>query len=104
MALLFVDLTNSGRSDLVLATGNIPVTNLAKDAGPVKVVAPLSDQGSTQYGITPSVVPMGLRVNGGGLAVADADNNGRFPIIGQPPSAASSSSSSPPARQATGSM
>ena len=76
----FVDLTNSGRSDLVLATGNIPVTNLAKDAGPVKVVAPLSDQGSTQYGITPSVVPTGLRVNGRGLAAADADNNGRMEI------------------------
>jgi hypothetical protein len=76
----FVDLRNSGRSDLVLATGGIPVTNLAKDAGPVKVVAPLSDQGGTGYGVASGVLPSGLRVNGRGLAAADVDNNGRMEV------------------------
>ena len=36
----FVDLTNSGQPDLVVATGGIPVTSLKKDAGPVKVMPP----------------------------------------------------------------
>jgi Na+-translocating ferredoxin:NAD+ oxidoreductase RnfD subunit len=76
----FVDLTNSGQSDLVLATGGIPVTSLAKDAGPVKVIAPLADQGGTQFGIAPGVVPGDLRVNGRGLAAADVDNDGRMEI------------------------
>jgi hypothetical protein len=73
----FVDLRNSGSPDLVLATGSIPVTNLQKDAGQVKVVAPLS--GKT-YGVAPGVVPGGLRVNGRGLAAADVDNDGRMEI------------------------
>ena len=34
----WVDLNNDGRLDLVLANGAIPVTNLAKDAGPVQVL------------------------------------------------------------------
>ena len=76
----FVDLRNSGSSDLVLATGGIPVTSLKKDAGPVKVVAPLSDQGGTSYGVTRGVAPAGLRVNGRGLAAADVDNDGRMEI------------------------
>ncbi len=76
----FVDLGNSGSSDLVLATGGIPVTNLEKDAGPVKVVAPISDQGGTQYGVAKGVAPAGLRLNGRGLAAADVDNDGRMQI------------------------
>jgi Na+-translocating ferredoxin:NAD+ oxidoreductase RnfD subunit len=76
----FVDLSNSGRSDLVLATGGIPVTNLNKDAGPVKVVAPISDQGGTRYGVAKGVAPSGLRVNGRGLAAADVGNDGRMAI------------------------
>jgi Na+-translocating ferredoxin:NAD+ oxidoreductase RnfD subunit len=76
----FVDLSNSGSSDLVLATGGIPVTNLKKDAGPVKVVAPISDRGGTQYGAAKGVAPAGLRLNGRGLAAADVDNNGRMEI------------------------
>jgi hypothetical protein len=75
----FVDLSNSGRSDLVLATGGIPVTSLQKDAGPVKVIAPLSDT-SSGYGAAPGIVPKGLRVNGRGLAAADVDNDGRMEI------------------------
>jgi Na+-translocating ferredoxin:NAD+ oxidoreductase RnfD subunit len=76
----FVDLANSGTSDLVLATSGIPVRSLQKDAGPLKVVAPLAGQQVTRYGVTPGVVPGGLRVNGRGLAAADADNDGRMEI------------------------
>ena len=76
----FVDLRNSGRSDLVLATGGIPVTNLKKDAGEVKVIAPLSGRTATRYGVASGVVPSGLRVNGRGLAAADVDNNGHMEI------------------------
>ncbi|HET8787049.1 MAG TPA: CRTAC1 family protein, partial [Candidatus Limnocylindrales bacterium] len=75
----FVDLRNSGSPDLVLATGGIPVTNLEKDAGPVKVIAPLSAD-TTRYGVAPDVVPHGLRLNGRGLAAADVDNDGRMEI------------------------
>ena len=76
----FVDLANSGTSDLVLATGGIPVTNLRKDAGQLKVIAPVSGSESAQYGVTPNVVPAGLRLNGRGLAAADVDNDGRMEI------------------------
>jgi hypothetical protein len=76
----FVDLANSGKPALVLATGGIPVTSLQKDAGPVKVIAPLSGQASARYGAAPGVVPNGLRVNGRGLAAADVDNDGRMEL------------------------
>src|SRR4029077_515179 len=74
----FVDLTNSGSSDLVLATGGIPVKSLKKDAGPLRVLAPVGDQGGTQYGVARGLAPSGLRVNGRGLAAADVDNDGRM--------------------------
>jgi Na+-translocating ferredoxin:NAD+ oxidoreductase RnfD subunit len=76
----FVDLTNSGSSDLVLATGGIPVKSLKKDAGPLKVLAPVGDQGGTEYGVARGLAPTGLRVNGRGLAAADVDNDGRMEI------------------------
>ena len=76
----FIDLRNSGSSDLVLATGGIPVTSLQKDAGQVKVIAPLSGKSGASYGTAPGVVPSGLRVNGRGLAAADVDNDGRMEI------------------------
>jgi Na+-translocating ferredoxin:NAD+ oxidoreductase RnfD subunit len=75
----FVDLSNSGSSDLVLATGGIPVTGLQKDAGALRVIAPVSDQGGPQYGVAKGVAPK-LRLNGRGLAAADVDNNGRMEI------------------------
>ena len=75
----FVDLSNSGRPDLLLATGGIPVTSLSKDAGQVKVIAPVSAE-SAGYGVTAGVIPAGLRVNGRGLAAADVDNDGRLEI------------------------
>ena len=76
----FVDLNNSGRSDLVVATGGIPVTSLKKDAGRVKVIAPLAGEQVTRYGVAPGVAPAGLRVNGRGLAAADVANDGRMDI------------------------
>jgi Na+-translocating ferredoxin:NAD+ oxidoreductase RnfD subunit len=75
----FVDLANSGSPDLVLATGGIPVTNLKRDAGALKVVAPVSAN-SAQYGVTQKLLPTGLRVNGRGLAAADVDNDGRMDV------------------------
>src|SRR5262249_14397182 len=56
------------------------VTSLKKEAGPLKVVAPVSGPDSAQYGVTPNVVPAGLRVNARGLAAADIDNDGRMEI------------------------
>jgi Na+-translocating ferredoxin:NAD+ oxidoreductase RnfD subunit len=76
----FVDLENSGTPDLLLATGGIPVTNLKKDAGPLKVIAPLSPEAGARYGVASGVVPSGLRVNGRGLAAADVDNDGRMEV------------------------
>jgi hypothetical protein len=76
----FVDLANSGAADLVLATGGIPITSLQKDAGPVKVIAPLSGNSAGEYGVASGVAPSGLRVNGRGLAAADVNNDGRMEI------------------------
>ena len=74
----FVDLANSGIPDLVLTAGAIPVTNLAKDAEPVKVLAPL-DPGSATFGVAKGVLaPTSL--NGRGLAAADAGNDGRMDV------------------------
>ena len=75
----FVDLANSGKPDLLVATAGIPVTSVRRDAGPLKVAAPLPGAGA-RYGLAPSVLPSGLRVNGRGLAAADADNDGRMEI------------------------
>ena len=46
----------------------------------MKVIAPLSQTNARRYGVAPSVVPSGLRVNGRGLAAADVDNDGRMEI------------------------
>jgi ASPIC and UnbV len=70
----WVDLRNSGTPDLVLANGEIPVTNLRKDAEPVQVLAP------AKKGYIDAGVLRGLRANGRGLAAADYDNDGRVDI------------------------
>ena len=47
----FVDLLNSGNPALVLTAGAIPVTNLADDAEPVRVLAPVGSKRTLQrYG------------------------------------------------------
>jgi Na+-translocating ferredoxin:NAD+ oxidoreductase RnfD subunit len=71
----WVDLRNSGRLDLVVASGAIPVTNLAKNSGPVRVLA---QQGNG--GFKPANILQKLRTNGRGVAAADYDNDGRVDI------------------------
>ena len=71
----WVDLDNDGRLDLVLAAGAIPVTNLAKDAGPLQVLAQRADGTFADAGVVPD-----LRTNGRGVAAADYDDDGRVDV------------------------
>jgi hypothetical protein len=76
----WVDLTNSGTPDLVVAAGAIPVKSLAADAESLRVLTPLPGDGAafgTAQGLLPSA---GVRLNGRGLAAADAGNDGRMEI------------------------
>jgi hypothetical protein len=73
----FVDLANSGKPALVLAAGAIPVTSLANDAEPVRVLGPVGARYGDASGALGS---SGLRLNGRGLAAADAGNDGRMDI------------------------
>src|SRR5581483_4524242 len=70
----FVDLENSGKPALVVATGAIPVTSLARDAEPLRVLG----RSGGAYENAPGAGD--LRVNGRGLAAADADNDGRMEV------------------------
>ncbi len=78
----WVDLANSGRPDLVLTAGAIPVTNLAADAEPVRVLTRAANDGTLErYGNARGILgPKGLRLDGRGLAAADVDNDGRMEI------------------------
>ena len=74
----WVDLTNSGRLDLLLANGAIPVTNLKRDAGPIQVLGDVGGRwadASSDVGLQP-----GPLVDGRGLAAADYDNDGRVDV------------------------
>jgi Na+-translocating ferredoxin:NAD+ oxidoreductase RnfD subunit len=71
----WVDLRNSGRLDLVVGSGDIPVTNLKKNAGPVRVLAQQPDGSFVQANLLQK-----LRMNARGLAAADYDNDGRVDI------------------------
>ncbi len=73
----WADLTNSGRPDLVLASGAIPVTSLPADAEPVRVLGP---RGGGSYGDLTRILGPGLKLNGRGVAAADVDNDGRIEI------------------------
>src|SRR5206468_5278205 len=70
----WVDLNNTGEPQLVLASGAIPVTNLAKNAGPIHVLTGLFD------GYAPVATLQQIRRNGRGVAAADYDNDGRVDI------------------------
>ncbi len=78
----WVDLSNSGVPDLVLAAGAIPVTSLKQDAEPLRLLTPIDDQdGQARYGDARKVFGVGgLRLNGRGLAAADAGNDGRMDV------------------------
>jgi ASPIC and UnbV/FG-GAP-like repeat/NQR2, RnfD, RnfE family len=75
----WVDLANSGKLDLVLANGAIPVTNLKKDTEKIQV---LQDLGRGRFTNASGIVsPAGLpKIIGRGLAAADFDNDGRMGI------------------------
>lgn len=78
----WVDLENSGAPDLVLASGAIPVTSLAGDAEPVRVLGPVGGAGRVdELGNAGGILgPGGLRLNGRGVAAADVNNDGRMDI------------------------
>jgi hypothetical protein len=74
----WVDLNNDGKLDLVVANGAIPITNLAKDAGPIQVLE------NVPGGFVNATSLVGLdrlaRVNGRGVAAADFDNDGHVDL------------------------
>jgi flagellar hook protein FlgE len=70
----WVDLRNSGSSELVLANGAIPVTNVRADAAPIQV---LSSRGGKWVDTN---VLRSLKIDGRGLAAADYDNDGRVDV------------------------
>lgn len=78
----WVDLANTGKLDLVLAAGAIPVTSLSKDAEPVRVLASLpGNRQPERFGSAVGALESGgVRLNGRGLAAADVDNDGRMDI------------------------
>ncbi|MBV8396705.1 MAG: VCBS repeat-containing protein [Actinobacteria bacterium] len=75
----WVDFANSGRPDLVLANGAIPVTNLKADAAPIQV---LENMGGGRFADASAAAGLdpGPLVNGRGLAAADVGNDGRVAI------------------------
>jgi Na+-translocating ferredoxin:NAD+ oxidoreductase RnfD subunit len=78
----WVDFANSGSPYLVLTAGAIPVTSLAGDAEPVRVLAPAGRKAAIpRFGNARQILGAGgLRLNGRGLAAADVDNDGRMDV------------------------
>ncbi len=75
----WVDFANSGTSDLLLAAGAIPITNLSDDAEAVRVLAPIAR--ATTFGNAKGVIAAkGMRLNGRGAAAADVANDGRMDV------------------------
>jgi len=75
----WVDLANSGRQDLVLANGAIPVTNLKADAGPIQVLENLGGGRFADASAAAGLAP-GPLVDGRGVAAADFANDGRMAV------------------------
>jgi putative MFS transporter len=75
----WVDFANSGKPDLIIANGAVPVTNLKKDTEPVQV---LQNLGGGKFANASGIVdPKGLpKIIGRGLAAADFDNDGRMGV------------------------
>jgi Na+-translocating ferredoxin:NAD+ oxidoreductase RnfD subunit len=78
----WVDLALNGSPDLVLASGDIPITSLANDAAPVRVLADLPGGAKSRQFANVGVAGLrgSRRLNGRGLAAADYDNNGTVDI------------------------
>ncbi len=78
----WIDLANTGTPDLVLTAGAIPVTNLKRDAEPVRVLTRAPKRGRLErFGNAHQILgAKGLLLNGRGLAAADVDNDGRMEI------------------------
>jgi len=79
----WVDLNRDGYPDLVLANGAIPLTSLARDAGPIQVLENLTAQGfAGQFANASGLAGLRAapRVNGRGLAAADFNNDGNVDI------------------------
>lgn len=75
----FVDFANSGNPDLILANGQIPITNLKADTGPIQVLENTGDGKFVDAGGI--IARKGLpKIIGRGLAAADFDNNGRMGV------------------------
>jgi len=75
----FVDLDNNGTPDLILANGQIPVTNLKQDTEPMQV---LQDLGHGAFENASGIIsPAGLpKIIGRGLAAADFNNDGKVDV------------------------
>ncbi len=70
----WVDLNNDGKLDLVVANGAIPMTSIAKDAGPLQVLENVPEGFVNASGLVGATkLPS---VNGRGVAAADFDNDG----------------------------
>jgi hypothetical protein len=79
----WVDLDRDGNLDMVLTNGDIPLTNLAKDAQPIQVLENLAGRGQPgRFAQASGVIDKrGLpRIVGRGLAAADFDNDGDVDI------------------------
>jgi ASPIC and UnbV/FG-GAP-like repeat/Domain of unknown function (DUF6851) len=80
----WVDLDLDGNPDLVLANGDIPVTNLARDAQPIQVLENMGAPPGSAPQFTDGTALVGgndlPRVVGRGLTTADFNNDGRMDI------------------------
>ena len=75
----WVDFNNDGNPDLILANGDIPVTNLKKDTEPIQV---LQNLGNARFENATGIISQkGLpKIIGRGLVAADFNNDGRVDV------------------------
>jgi ASPIC and UnbV len=71
----WIDVFNDGGSQLALANGSIPISNLGQNAQRTQLFSPGASDTFNDVGMLQS-----LRVDGRGLATADYDNDGRVDI------------------------